>query len=114
MKRLNSRKNNKMFMIFSGVLFIILGFLSYQGFIFYQLYNENNRLISLKDEYKILNEKINNYKQLKEQYEIVLSNSNDLNSSKEKLNDKVNELNKEINDLEVKINDINKKIKNIS
>ena len=107
-------KKRSLVLLLWCIIFVGLGFISYQGFVFFQLYRENNRLIALKEEYKDLNEKLNEYKELKGQYEIVLSASNDLNSNKVKLNDKVNEMNKEIKDLEIKINDINKKIKSIS
>lgn len=96
------------------IIFMILGFFSYQGFIFYQLNIESNKLIALKKEYKVLSDEISDYKQLKSQYEILFNVGNDLNNNKETLENKINGLNKDIKDLENKINDVNKKIKSIS
>lgn len=95
-------------------LFVCLGFFAFQGVVFYQNKIENDRLVALKNEYASLCEKIDEYKVLKGQYEVVLNNNNDLNSSKESLEKKISELESDIEALESKIADVNKKIKNLS
>ena len=115
MKKINF--NNKYSKLQWGLICIIcifLGFIFYQGFVFYQFKVENSRLAFLKNEYvEIINE-IESYKKLKGQYEIVLSDNNDLIGNKDALEKKIEDLNKEIKDYEEKINDINKKIKSLS
>lgn len=125
MKRVKSRKKIKvwrndwnrykrLFGVLLCILFVVLGFFAYQGFVFYQCKVENNRLVTLKNEYEMLVEEINNYRQLIGQYEIVLSDNSNLNNNKEELEKKVLELDNNIKNLESKIDDINKKIKNLS
>lgn len=125
MKRIRKNKKDKskmigvdkyrsLFFALGCVLFIGLGFLSYQGYVFYSLKIENKHLTALKDEYEILVDEIEDIKQLKVQYEVVLNKSNDLSGNKESLDKKVNELNSDIKDLEKKITDVNNKIKNLS
>ena len=107
-------KGNKVLLLFCGIIFILLGFVFYQGFVFFQLKDENNKFIALENEYKILVEEMDSYKILGSQYEIILSDNNNLSNKREELNNKINSLNNDIKNLEIKINDINKKIKNMS
>ena len=101
-------------LVLLGVIFMFLGFLSCQGFVFYKYKQENDRLNSLKSEYVTLIKEMESYKQLKGQYEIVLSDGSNLNDNKKKLEDDVKRLNNDISSLEKMIVDINKKIKNLS
>ena len=107
-------KENKLVLLFVGIIFILLGFVLYQGFIFIGLKEENDKFMALKKEYKILVDEMINYKNLKNQYEFILNDNNDLTNQKDELKNKINILNNDIKNLEVKINDINKKIKNMS
>lgn len=96
------------------LLFIVLGFLGFEGYLFYQISMENNRLIGLKNEFLELSDEIDTYKTLKGQYEIVLSESSDKITNKATLEKKVSDLNREIIEIEAKIRDVNKKIKSYS
>lgn len=96
------------------LIFMILGFVGFEGYIFYRIGIENDRLIRLKNDYLELCEEIDTYKSLKNQYEIILSESNDKIMNKATLEKKVSDLEKEIEELEAKIRDVNKKIKSLS
>ena len=93
---------------------MILGFLGFEGYVFYQVSADNNRFTGLKNEYLELCEKIDTYKTLKEQYEKVWGESNTADINKATLEKKVSDLNREIEEIEVKIRDVNKKIKSYS
>ena len=114
MRKISSLRYRKVSFGLLCVLFIFLGFLVFEGYAFYQISIENNRLIGLKNDYLELCEKIDTYKTLKGQYEIVLDESNVVDINKAILEKKVIDLNKEIIEIEAKIRDVNKKIKSYS
>ena len=107
-------KYKGLLLVLACFAFAVLGFLIYQGYVFYQFDLENERLTTLKEEYQKLLEEIDGYKQLKGQYEVILNEGSELDSNKDKLKKKVVELNNDISDLETKIADVNKKIKDLS
>lgn len=96
------------------LIIIILVFLIFQGYTFYQLKVENNKLLKLKSEYETILSDISEYKLLKGQYEVTMSEATDLSKDKEVLEKKISSLEKEIDNLEKRIKDINNKIKKLS
>lgn len=97
-----------------GILLIILVFLCFQGYTFYRLSTENDKLLNLKEDYELLLEEIADYRLLKSQYEVVLTEGSDLQNNKGALEEKIVNLQNEIRDLEKKIADVNNKIKKLS
>jgi len=96
------------------VLVSIFGFLCFSGYAFYQVSSDNIRLTKLKDNYLKLCEEIELYKYLKNQYELVLVESNGLEENKNSLKEMISNLESEIGELEAKIISVNKKIKDLS
>ena len=110
----NGKKYKRVFFVLLCVLFMILGFVGFESYVFYQSRIENDRLMVLKDDYLELCEEIEIYKGLKGQYEIILSESSEKITNKTTLEAKVSDLEKEIGEIEAKIRNVNKKIKSLS
>jgi len=108
------KKYNNFYLISWAIICITFGFFIYQLSIFYKNKLENDRLVLIKKEYDYLISEINNYEQLKNQYNSILNESYDLNTNKEELQKKITILNNEIENFESKIIYINKKIKSFS
>lgn len=100
--------------VFNKVLYIFLMVLGivfiYQFSLYIDVKNRYLEFEELKNEYDMLKEEIVFYTDLKNTYEIVLKENNELDVDKDLLENKVNILNSEINDLKVKIDNLNKKI----
>ena len=103
--------NFKVYLVLILILIIGLGCACYQGYVFYKLSLDNNRLKLLKEEYITLTNEIEEYTKFKVLYENVSSEEFDLVTKKDELDKKINSLNEEINSLNSKIKDVNNKIK---
>lgn len=106
--------NKKMLFGMLCAIAVMLGFLSFQYAVCLKNKLEYNKLFALKEEYLEISDDLNKYENLKNQFEISLTESSDLESNKNNLEKRIGELNNEIEGLEIKIAEINRKIKNLS
>ena len=114
LKKVNKFGKKDFFWLFICLFSFMLGFFSFQIYLFGKFNVENKRLNSVKIQYSALYNEIEEYELLKNRYELILNDADNLDDSKSSLENKIEDLNKEIKNLEAKIVDINNKIKKIS
>lgn len=109
-KNVNSHKekiqNNKTKKLYIIATIIIIILFSVMLFVFYQnitLKLERNKLNKYLEEYQLLKEKIDYLTEIKENYNIIVENNNNLSIKKTELENKIEEINKSISNMNTKI-----------
>ena len=102
-EKIKNNKTKKLYIIATIIISILF---SVMLFVFYQnitLKLERNKLNKYLEEYQLLKEKIDYLIEIKENYNIIVENNNNLSIKKTELENKIAEINKSITNMNIKI-----------